>query len=636
MVLKRIKKHFKKAALLFAAITLEVSIHAQVTIGIDRIPEEGAALEIRSKDMVKDLPTDLADVENSDRGILFPKVKLVACNSLEPLYTGVPTTVEKLEATGMVVYNIAAVDGIKTGLVQWNGSEWIQIALSSGLASISCGATTQDPIRINGYYTKNVGIISMSCVMIVPVQVSKTGAYRARAVVREGNTVQEAAFSFSGSGEFTQTGLNYITLTGHGMPVNSTEDNGGIENATELYINEKQLACTMPSIYVREKEAVFSFDCGTMRLFCSNGKNSIPKGQAINPNDVKIMMRITSTTPGAEYYIETDSINGVKFSGNGILNAGINTVTLEGRGTPVKSGTYTYTISGNNVNQTVTCTAELNVEYDNIKVLLISNNSGQWFTNDVNGVIPQLLQADSLFDFGNCPVAPFHIKSKSSIVKEHMNSSNLDYDAIKDYHLIIMSYYIVPSQNMAKALCEYVKTGKTCLLTCDQGNSSRVRMSEIIHKLSYNADRPTNIDYTSSTGTGDDAFKLLGGNLTVNGKYMDLTGKHIGRDGGGNFLFKDLPDDWIVLASNSATDPRNNANLIMHKKYRMFLAGDGGIFTGGNSSFTWYTNENNHAAWVNSNGMPIPCTKRPWRETPAYNAHFLANLLIWAFEAASE
>jgi hypothetical protein len=628
-------------------------LQAQVTVGCSDEPLTGAALDVRTKKIkpVMNFPDDL---ENSDKGILFPKVKLIKYDSLAPLYTGVVSAPEKLKATGMIVYNVAPVEGIEVGLAQWNGSEWVQVAMSEVMAKVECAASAADPVKLNGNYTKNVAVDPTTCTLIVPVDVKKMGIYNIRAIVFEGNSTTEAAFSFSGSGEFAETGVNYAILTGQGMPVASTAANGNQKNRIELYINGKQLSCATPLIYVNEKEAIFSYDCGTTRVFCPNGRASIQKGVAIDPNNVKIMMRINSSSPGAEYHIETDTVNGVWFSCDGILNNGSNTVILEGHGTPVKSGAYNYTISGNNSNHTVMCSAMLNVEYDQIKVLLLSDTgtgSNTWDigcssvdpanssnTPNCPAAIPMMLKCDSLFDFGNCPTAPFHIKDKSSVswVRAGSASNYNTFDKLKDYHLVVISYNINVSNvnGMVEALCEYVKSGKTCLFTTDRGGipNRQGAMNRIINILSNNSNSASpGYDHTS----GDDgSIKLLGGNLAVNGKYMDLTGLHIGRDGGGNFLFRNLPDDWVVLASNDATNPRDNAKLIMHKRYRMFLSGDGGIFSGGSTN-NW-DHSNGRASRVNaSSGMPVTAPTSRDRTELAYNAHFLANLLIWAFEAAT-
>ncbi|MDR0505409.1 MAG: hypothetical protein LBH32_01125 [Dysgonamonadaceae bacterium] len=649
------KQYFKKTALLLAAIALGISVYGQVLVGVNGTPLEGAALEVRSKDWAQNPPNTLTDLENSDKGILFPKVKLVAVDSLHPIYKGNVNLSEiKQKLTGMTVYNVDSIEGLNAGLSLWNGSQWTSITRIGSFAVVECIAGTF-PV-LSGNYTKGEPLDPQSCTILVPVNVKKPGIYSAKVIVREGNTSTEAPFSFSGSGDFTKTGLNYLTLRGYGIPSRSTSEpsgqgNNGTENKIELYCNEDPLTCSnMPTVFVNKKVANFSFICDSISVNYSSGstsRKSINQNEDISPsNDVKIILKAMGSLEGAgaEYHIQTDSINGIRFSSKGIMGTGSNTIVLEGRGKPLKAGNYTYTITGNDVNQAAICAVNVTVSYNGkgIKILTFSSsNSNQgWNMGDQHSAIRSMLNSPKMFDYGQYPDAPFHITSLSNvsvyIQTENDINNYISFADFKDYQTVFVSYPAYASDTRtADALCDYVKDGKTCLYSVDYGH--RPNINRIIQTLSGLPIDP-NANYISSTDQntdGKDTITFLGGNLAVNGQYMDLTGKILGRDGGYNFLFANLPPDWIVLASNDATDPRNNAKLIMHKKYRMFLAADGGIFTGGNPSSKDYGSNNICPSRVDADGVPQVCTKTPYG-TGVYNAHFLANLLIWAFEAIDE
>jgi hypothetical protein len=573
----------------------------------------------------------------------------------------------------MIVYNTNPSEGLAKGLAMWNGVEWISLASSGGLSTVECKATTQNPVRINGNYTKNISVSAQTCYIVVPVYVDEPGLYTAEAIVYEGNsTTNKATFMFTGSGEFTAAGDNYITLSGYGSPTKSTADNANIENRIELSINEKlATSCPMPTIKVEDKQAVFSILCNSVQTFYSPQKKSIMQKQPINTTDnaVSIQVKVAGSPEAAAgnpaLHLETDEINGVRFvlNTNATVPPNTQTFTLQGEGTPLKSGSYTYTITGNDASQTAICTANVTVGYDGdgLKVLMFSNaDNGVWDLGEAantpsRSAIPQMFNSKYLFDFGEYADAPFHIKDRNKITwlrksPADINDGNYNsVDKFKDYHLVIVSYIAVPNSTVVEALCEYVKQGGTCLFTCDYNNdmyssgSSYRRAEQIIDLLSYGHFTSTEKYYTTEiSGDGDNSFTFLGGNLAVNGQYMDLTGKKLGRDGAGNFLFKNLPDDWIVLASNNTTNPRSEAKLIMHKKYRMFMAGDGGIFSGGtyvsggSANFGGAENEYYRPVWVDAEGRPKVCDgKNPWLPpNGVYNAHFLANLIIWAFEAA--
>lgn len=669
------KQYFYKIALLTAAIAVGLSAGAQVVIGVNEMPLPGTALEVRNR-VNNQPPAKLADTENSDKGIMFPRVAIGYRKALPPVRSteGTNETLEERHiSTGMIVYNTNPSEGLAKGLAMWNGVEWISLASSGGLSTVECNVTGQNPVRINGNYTKNISVSAQTCYIVVPVYVDEPGLYTAEAIVYEGNsTTNKATFMFTGSGEFTAAGDNYITLSGYGSPTKSTADNANIENRIELSINEKlATSCPMPTIKVEDKQAVFSILCNSVQTVYGNGK-SIMQKQPLNTttNTVSILVKVAGSPEAAAgnpaLHLETDEINGVRFvlNTNATVPPNTQTFTLQGEGTPQKSGTYTYTITGNDASQTAICTANVTVGYDGdgLKVLMFSSadnlgwDLGEAYYTPSRSAIPQMLNSEYLFDFGQYPGAPFHIKDRSKIEWKRVaytditDSKYANIDTLKKYHLIIVSYPTVPYENVINVLCNYVKQGGTCLFTCDYGNYygssglSQERVMQIINNLS-NTQVTSSDTYTFQkplNTVGDDSFTFLGGNLAVNGQYMDLTGKKLGRDGDYNFLFKNLPDDWIVLASNNTTNPRSEAKLIMHKKYRMFMSGDGGIFSGGTYNASGSANMNNvndgafHAVWVDYQGRPKVCDgKTPWfPPNEVYNAHFLANLIIWAFEAA--
>jgi len=102
--------------------------YGQVTIGATLEPEKGAILEIKEKQSGAPSETNIPSLENSTKGILFPRVKLVAYDQLAPLYgmpSGNPDNKTRLCATGMVVYNINkdAVN-LNVGFYYWDGKQW--------------------------------------------------------------------------------------------------------------------------------------------------------------------------------------------------------------------------------------------------------------------------------------------------------------------------------------------------------------------------------------------------------------------------------------------------------------------------------------------------------------------------------
>ncbi|MDR1624116.1 MAG: hypothetical protein LBS04_03995 [Tannerellaceae bacterium] len=90
--------------------------HAQVTIGSSESPATGALLDVKQQN-------NFTGDATSTKGILFPRVGLVALNSLSPLVGGTPSLADQLTHKGIVVYNIGT--NLKEGLYSWDGDEWI-------------------------------------------------------------------------------------------------------------------------------------------------------------------------------------------------------------------------------------------------------------------------------------------------------------------------------------------------------------------------------------------------------------------------------------------------------------------------------------------------------------------------------
>jgi len=64
----------------------------------------------------------MLDVKSTDKGLLVPRVSLVATTSASPVTS---------PATSLIVYNIASVSDVTPGYYYWNGTKWIKIKTNS-------------------------------------------------------------------------------------------------------------------------------------------------------------------------------------------------------------------------------------------------------------------------------------------------------------------------------------------------------------------------------------------------------------------------------------------------------------------------------------------------------------------------
>lgn len=105
------RKRFCFALLFLIGIT--ASVRAQIIIGSQADPHEGAVLDLRS---------------NDNRGLLLPKVSLEAVNIFSLV-----DDANKVTAYGMVVYNTNAgiIGGNGVGVYFWDGTKWMPMVAST-------------------------------------------------------------------------------------------------------------------------------------------------------------------------------------------------------------------------------------------------------------------------------------------------------------------------------------------------------------------------------------------------------------------------------------------------------------------------------------------------------------------------
>jgi hypothetical protein len=112
-------KNYRLSFIIIFVIILvgNVTLHAQVTIGSDVPPDDSALLDLKEN-----------SIGTSTKGLLLPRVELVALNDNTPLSAHV---------RGMLVYNTADVDtDIFEGCYYNDGTQWIRVGAGAGSITI--------------------------------------------------------------------------------------------------------------------------------------------------------------------------------------------------------------------------------------------------------------------------------------------------------------------------------------------------------------------------------------------------------------------------------------------------------------------------------------------------------------------
>ena len=280
-------------------------------------------------------------------GTYFNGVALTAANTIT-----VPVNV-----TAIGSYNITTTAGgmtfSKTGGFSTTGAQTVTLNGTGSPTTDGINAFTLNPgacsfnvnvigasiftyncagVVTNGSYATGTALTSSNTVT-VPVNVTVIGSYTI--------TTTAGGMTFSKSGGFTTTGAQTVTLTGSGTP------NTGGNNSFTLNPG----ACNFTVAVVGPAVYTLGGAPGACTGSTVNGTYTV--GSSLSAaNNVTVQVNVTSTGS----YTITSSAGGMTFSKTGIFTTtGLQTITLNGTGTPTGGGTVQFTVGNNG------CTFSVNV-----------------------------------------------------------------------------------------------------------------------------------------------------------------------------------------------------------------------------------------------------------------------------------
>ena len=198
-----------------------------------------------------------------------------------------------------------------------------KIGTSSG--SLQANATNEClPKTLQGAYVAGVSLANTNFIE-VDIDVAAVGSYFITTDTLNG-------YYFSGSGEFSNTGINTVRLAGKGKPLASGNDFFTVSfDATSCNISVAVLPATAggPAAFTLQTSGTTCMDAAVT--------GNYTKGVVLNSTN-KVNIKVNVTIIGS-YSITTVATNGMTFSASGsFTTTGIQTVALTGAGTPVNSG----------------------------------------------------------------------------------------------------------------------------------------------------------------------------------------------------------------------------------------------------------------------------------------------------------
>jgi len=278
-----------------------------------------------NKDGTDPHPSAILDLKSTEGGLLIPRMTETERDAISA------------PASGLLIYNTTT-----NCLDMYNGTDWIEFCTGSGSGSgnaqitIGTGGSCLNTI-VHGSYVANQSLTANEYVTM-DVDVATAGAYSITS-----NTVN--GISFSGTGIFTVTGTQSVTLLGSGTPAAS-----GTSNFTATAANGGG-TCTF-IVNVSNPIATYTIGSGGS---CSNTtvNGTYQAGTALTGTNT-VSMQVNVTLIG-NWSISTNTLNGYSFSGSGTFAAtGVQLVTLNGTGIPVSAGMDNFTATAANGGGTCT------------------------------------------------------------------------------------------------------------------------------------------------------------------------------------------------------------------------------------------------------------------------------------------
>lgn len=609
------RKLFLFIAFILAA--LSHGVNAQVTIGSGIAPERGALLDLKNERSASALARDFPSLKNSEKGLLIPRVMLVANDNLSPLYADPDATDDEiLLATGMIVYNVNPnADGLEVGLYIWDGEKWLALIPQSErdkavIDPMDCDVFSQ--IGFGGEYTVGEALDADLNTLSLPVSVSARGSFTFTAFPQNSN-----GYYFKLQDEFLTEGDFVVKLKGVGIPQTARTD------LIELYIDGEKVSyagCTdLPEIIVSTNQPNYTIDCSSISV-----PTTLSAGQALTSSDV-ITLKISSdaSDAGKTFQIQTNLLNGVKFATTATLTGTVEQeIQLVGEGTPQNGGNFTYTITSNSRNAANIC-SDVVINYAavverTINVAIFS------ITGDARDLLDPLAENKSVrrllentANFGpditsTVRVAGINFSNKGSIG----GATNFQSAINEGADIILISYNCIPTEDaINNQLIPFVEGGGV-VIYCTDGDATRnARATTMINGVCGDG---TSVSITSAY-TGSTAMDFVGQSSVITGPFLNLTGHKFGRDSGSNV---DVTVASLPPVAEALVYGDNGVRAMMHKTKGFIFIGDGAPFSGNNASLSATDFPARH-----SNGFPVP---HPNYSPNVYNSYFFCNIMAWA------
>jgi hypothetical protein len=556
-------------------------------------------------------PIVMLNIVANDKGIMIPRMSEAERNAID--------VSNHANANSLLIYNT---DEDCYNYFSRLEQEWQSLCGKLGKAVFDIADCSS--IQVSGQYLTGSALGTAHQIKM-RVDVTKAGSYSITAM-----TAPDNGYYFSTSGEFLTTGTYEVILQGAGTPRNFTLI-GETGDLIEFDLNGIASSCNNTFIKVEDSSIhpIYSMVCNTVQV---NGVYVVnrPLDQS---NTITLQLNVDPAAQGATYFIETNTIDGIRFAGSGILMGGLQTVTLHGSGRPTSYVIKHFTITNNSVSDVESCFADITIAYSRKRILSIgtyANSSYGYNFSGTNTLSNALVTTPT--NFGLLENSAVKVDGIEFIRTGDFSPTltALQSALAEKPDIVILGVWWNPNAAQAQALVDYVAQGGVLLAFMEEAGTTRVLQSIF---------GQTEVSARDGSIAGSVYQLPFVNDEVLNGPFGDIRGMQWGEDASTTRAIQNIPASQVTIYSYanciSGTPISGSADWVTafrHNTLNLIFVCDGGF----NSGLSGNTSTTICPFALDSNNRPTfkPGYGRGTNKYDVYNAVFTANALAWAMRQA--
>jgi hypothetical protein len=453
--------------------------------------------------------------------------------------------------------------------------------------------------RQSGAYMQNVALNSTSNTIMLPINVTATGA-----TTISTNTVNGVSFS-SGPITLNKLGADTVLLKGSGTPLT-----GATTTLTVTGTPGTAATCSY-DLTIAAQPILYTMTCGSITTAGSYAPNL-----AMDPATNTMTIPVNVTYVG-NWSVTTDTVNGVSFSGTGTFTTtgGGQSIVLKASGTPTSGGPFTYTITTNS-SVGGSCTKPITFIYRTMNILGLGSGTYQLASADPKQTSRSVVVSSANFGpTGKVQVESIKIEngkmSDGTALKNLININDID--------IIVIGYNYTPNTASRATLTDFVQNKKGVLIHAQENGASDT--ADLINKICGSTT-------VAVSGSGPSFINtvLNVDDPVLDGPFGNLKGQNLGSDVNNSYYVTGLPSNVTTLSLNS----ENLAKVFSfkHNTLGYIYIGDAG-WTAGD-----VTNDSKTIWPASSSATGTPLKKAYNNGVTVYNSIMYANTMAWAIKYA--